>query len=229
MEDPIRICLDPCSLVMTPMECFYCHTVDARAVLIEYNYGIKCCDTHKSLAERDCRASMYRNNSVRLSDAFKDPVVGEFFKALPKSFPILRSNGEIEEWALRESFHYEPEFLQLIDGMWSLPVANLDHTLYKRVSFNDFLNPKILASFPENFKDLVTKAMEAVGEIYKKDEELYQIAKTDVPTTVENMPGIVSIILDGRISRILIPSMTTRGIQFAPSMHEPTDSQNNPE
>ena len=229
MEDPIRTCLDPCSLVMTPMECFYCHTIDIMSVLIEYNYGIKCCDAHKSLAERDCRAFMYRNNRVRLSDAFKDPVVGEFFKALTKTFPILRSNGEIEEWALRESLHYEPEFLQIIDGMWSLPVANLDHTLYKRVSFNDFLNPIILASFPENFKYLVLNAMKAIGTMYKNNEELYKAAKTDVSTTVESMPEIFNVVIDGIQGRVLIPSMTTRGIQFAPSIHEPMDSRNNPE
>jgi len=233
MEDPIRICLDPCSLVMTPMACFYCHALDTKVVLIEYNFGMKCCDEHKALAERDCRAFMYRNKQIRLTDAFKDPVVGEFFKTLPKTFPIRRSNGEIEDWCLRESSHFDREFLQVIDGVWSLPVVNLDHTLYRRVAFNDFLDPILLARLPqvtENFKDLVVKTIDALGTVYKKDEELYQAAKTDVPTTIENIPGIFNIVMNGMQGRILIPSMTTGFVaQYDPSIHEQMDSRNNPE
>ena len=113
MEEICKNTLIPTSLVLRRCECFYCGAEDTGAVLIEYLYGMKVCETHRANGERDCRAYLHRENLVRVEDALKIPAIKSFLDIL-KAHPFItvqRTSGDIEDdWCFREGNFYEPAF-----------------------------------------------------------------------------------------------------------------------
>jgi len=67
----ISLYIEPQSLVMTPMGCFYCKVDNdtVRSIQIYYLFGLKCCSEHMAHGKRDCRAWMHKNGYVKLKDA----------------------------------------------------------------------------------------------------------------------------------------------------------------
>lgn len=118
----------PHNLVLTYMRCDYCEKEDTKCCIIYDNFGIKTCDDHYELGKRDCKYYLQSNDMIHLQD------VQQLVDALPKSFPILRSSGEMQDgWSL----DFDDPYLRKIYGNWHIPCVNLTKYLTKRPSIND--------------------------------------------------------------------------------------------
>ena len=209
MEDPASATLTPRRLVMTTSACFYCGAVQAKWVEIEYLFGLNACAAHTAAAERDCRAYLHEKKMVKFSDAYKHPILGQFLKMLKGvSFPVLRSSGELQAgWMLntnpldRSSFFMHNE----LDGEWMVPVrregAAGEEALTK---CTPIFNLKMANLFSTTLIDETVFCL--VDGVYTLEyEEVCRLRSSASALEVPEIPGVVHIIYEGQVGRMMIP------------------------
>ena len=166
----------PHSLVLTYMRCDYCNKEDTKSFLIYDNFGIKTCDDHYELGKRDCKYYLQSNNMIHLQD------VQQLVDALPKSFSILRSSGEMQDgWSL----DFDDPYLRKINDTWHIPCVNVEKYLTKRSSMNDM---KHIIDV-ESMKDVITKSYLRIEEPLGEYQE---------------HPAIQKVIVEGLPCRMLV-------------------------
>jgi hypothetical protein len=134
----------PERLIMRAAKCRYCpaeHDWDIQAGDQE---GIRTCAAHKPAAERDCNAHFHQNNMVRLRDA--RAALAEFFDAVPETFPVIRSSGELDPgWHI--PFDSYPEYyIAKIRGVdWGIPVikGSGEDAITKAFRLTDFVKLRL--------------------------------------------------------------------------------------
>jgi hypothetical protein len=216
MEDPVKICLIPRRLVMTYDNCFYCDESDADWEECFKFFGLKHCDRHKAAAIRDCKAYLHKEKLVNFKHAFAHPILGEFLRALSeKTFPVRRSNGEMQEgWKLqKKSFDGEKLFMCL-EGEWMVPVEGVN-LITKYTPIENFRT--IVSS------DLVDKVLfTLIDGIYSKEyEEVCILESIGSQETVPELPGVANILVDGEEHRVLIDRLPN--IRIPPNEEGATD------
>jgi hypothetical protein len=207
-EEQLNEALEPVSLVMRRGECMYCYAEDTASVLIENNFGLKVCDTHKPNAVRDCKAYLHSNHMVRLRDALDHPVVGKFLSELKNlgTFSVERSNLTIQPgWRLKtDTKYWEPAFLNRIDTIWCVPcILEKGHdTMTKQVPIRQFLRDTIIVATPE-FHTCITNTLECLEQgLYKSEYDAFQKHRVG---TVEEIEGMETILHEGKQVRIFSP------------------------
>ena len=213
-ENPLWAnCLEPTSLVMRKVECFYCGAGNPTVVLIQHLFGIKSCDLHKKIAKRDCNAYLHRNGLVTWSSALQIPCIKKLIDELdllPNGFPVRRTNLSIDPgWKVNvKDFIYDRTFIEYCEGEWTIPVIKGE--LQKKIKLLDLNNTIIMneihvsTEFPINLATTLITLMEGV---YKKDSDEYNeaFASQGLKEPLE-IPGVSKIEFEERQVRIYLPT-----------------------
>lgn len=143
--------LEPHSLVMRSAICDYCGAKDRYHPTISHLFGIKTCEAHHKWGIRDCEVYMHSHKMVRMIDALKNSSLRRFFTYLEGTFPVRRSNGDIEiDWYLQcnseESFSARNIHINNIKGTneieeWCIPCKNDKYE--KQIPISEFLKDDI--------------------------------------------------------------------------------------
>ena len=196
----IPLYIEPQSLVMTPISCFYCKTLDDTVshLQIYYLFGLKCCSEHKAHGKRDCRAWMHKNGYVKLKDAFDNTALCSLLNILDsREFKVKRTSGEIQDgWHLNKGDQLDTVFIQRIDDHWLIPCHYLEGNdcIRKHVNLTDFID-----IVPAGLIEECVGAL--INGIYFSDfEEQCALDKSVVP----EMANVFPVILDGQVGRVLI-------------------------
>lgn len=199
--------IEPQSLVMTGVGCFYCKVVNDTvcAIQIYWLFGLKCCAEHKISGKRDCRAWMHKNGYVKLRDAFKNETLADFLNRLDsREFKVTRSSGEIQDgWHLNKGDDIDTIFIQRINDNWMIPCRYPDG--------NDYIRKHvIIADFSDIIPgDLIEECTRILtnGIYFSEFEEQCALDKSVVPETA----GVVRFVNGDDVVRILIPSLVPTG------------------
>jgi len=196
----ISLYVEPQSLVMTPISCFYCKVENdtVRSAQIYWLFGLKCCSEHKVAAKRDCRAWMHKNGFVKLKDAFDNTALCSLLNILDsQDFKVKRTSGEIQDgWRLNKGDQLDTVFIQRIDDNWMIPCRYLEDNdcIQKHVNICDFTE-----IIPAELLEECTRTLD--NGIYFSDfEEQCALDKSVVP----EMANVFPVIVDGQVARVLI-------------------------
>jgi len=231
MENPIRSCLVPRSLVMTTNTCFYCDAPSTSFYTIERLFGLKHCDLHKEVARRDCRAHLHKEKTVDMRDAQSHPILGEFINALQTPFPVFRSSGELQEgWTPNLSAPWEYTFIAYHDGEWKLPVTwqnpndESAEALVKHTPIANFKLPAIYESvkntLPLSLIDEVLRCL--IDGVY--NEEYAEFESLRLQGACEELPEIPNVhqaLYEGSMVRVMIPQPTEQPPQREEQVGDP--------
>lgn len=206
MDDPLHTSLAPRSLVMTRDTCFYCGAGDPGWVSIERMFGLKACDLHLAVAQRDCRAYLHPKKIVRFNDAYRHPILGQLLRLVKgTSFPVLRSSGELQPgWQLNDDTFEMDTFIlyNSLDSEWSVPVKLIDagQVITK---YTPIFNLKMANKFPA---DLIDQAVfSLIDGVYTKEyEEVEALGGAGAATEVKD-PNMVEVFYEGRVVRVFVP------------------------
>ncbi len=196
----IPLYIEPQSLVMTPISCFYCKILDDTVshLQIYYLFGLKCCSKHMAAGKRDCRAWMHKNGYVKLKDAFDNTALCSLLNILDsREFKVKRTSGEIQNgWHLNKGHYLDTVFIQRIDDHWLIPCRYLEDNdcIRKHVNIGEFSDIIPL--------DLIEECVRALdcGIYFSDFEEQCALDKSVVP----EMANVFPVIVDGQVGRVLI-------------------------
>ena len=196
----IPLYIEPQSLVMTPISCFYCKILDDTVshLQIYYLFGLKCCSKHMAAGKRDCRAWMHKNGYVKLKDAFDNTALCSLLNILDsREFKVKRTSGEIQNgWHLNKGHYLDTVFIQRIDDQWLIPCRYLEDNdcIRKHVNIGEFSDIIPL--------DLIEECVRALdcGIYFSDFEEQCALDKSVVP----EMANVFPVIVDGQVGRVLI-------------------------
>jgi len=196
----IPLYIEPQSLVMTPISCFYCKTIDDTVshLQIYYLFGLKCCSKHMAAGKRDCRAWMHKNGYVKLKDAFDNTALCSLLNILDsREFKVKRTSGEIQNgWHLNKGHYLDTVFIQRIDDQWLIPCRFLEDNdcIRKHVNLTDFSDIVPAELIEECLRTLQS------GIYFSDFEEQCALDKSVVP----EMANVFPVIVDGQVGRVLI-------------------------
>jgi len=205
MENPVKSCLIPMSLIMTVDLCFYCDNPDPDWEECYKFFGLKHCDNHRVAAIRDCKAYLHKEKMVNFKHAFEHSILGEFLRALSdKTFPVRRSNGEMQEgWKLQKKSFDGEKLLMCLEGVWMVPVERKDlDTMDVITKYTPIENFRTVLS-----SDLVDKVLFIlIDGIYSKEyEEVSRFELSDSQERVTELPDVVNMMINGEVGRIYLP------------------------
>ena len=192
--------IEPQSLVMTPMGCFYCKVDNdtVRPIHIYWLFGLKCCAEHKTAGKRDCRAWMHKNGYVKLKDAFDNTALCSLLNILDsREFKVKRTSGEIQDgWRLNKGDEVDTVFIQRNEDHWMIPCGHLEPNDYIR----KFVNLTDLSDVVP--AELIEECLRVLDSgIYFSDfEEQCALDKSVVP----EMANVFPVVVDGQLGRVLI-------------------------
>ena len=192
--------IEPQSLVMTPMGCFYCKVDNdtVRPIHIYWLFGLKCCAEHKTAGKRDCRAWMHKNGYVKLKDAFDNTALSSLLNILDsREFKVKRTSGEIQDgWHLNKGDEVDTVFIQRNEDHWMIPCGHLEPNDYIR----KFVNLTDLSDVVP--AELIEECLRVLDSgIYFSDfEEQCALDKSVVP----EMANVFPVVVDGQLGRVLI-------------------------
>ena len=192
--------VEPQSLVMTPISCFYCKTLDDTVshLQIYYLFGLKCCSEHKAAGKRDCRAWMHKNGYEKLKDAFDNTALCSLLNILDsRDFKVKRTSGEIQDgWHLNKGDQLDTVFIQRIDDHWLIPCRYLEDNdcIRKHVNISEFSDIVPAELIEECVRALIN------GVYFSDFEEQCALDKSVVP----EMTNVFPVIVDGQVCRVLI-------------------------
>ena len=192
--------IEPQSLVMTPISCFYCRTLDDTVshLQIYYLFGLKCCSEHKAAGKRDCRAWMHKNGYVKLKDAFDNTALSSLLNILDsREFKVKRTSGEIQDgWHLNKGNQVDTVFIQRIDDHWLIPCRYLEDNdcIRKHVNISEFSD-----IVPRELIEECTRVLDS-GIYFSDFEEQCALDKYVMP----EMPNVFPVVVDGQVGRVLL-------------------------
>ena len=196
----IPLYIEPQSLVMTPISCFYCKILDDTVshLQIYYLFGLKCCSKHIAAGKRDCRAWMHKNGYVKLKDAFDNTALCSLLNILDsREFKVKRTSGEIQNgWHLNKGHYLDTVFIQRIDDQWLIPCRYLEDNdcIRKHVNLTDFSD-----IVPAELIEDCLRTLQS-GIYFSDFEEQCALDKSVVP----EMANVFPVIVDGQVGRVLI-------------------------
>ena len=199
MTDTI-LYVEPRSLVMTPISCFYCRTLDDTVshLQIYYLFGLKCCSKHMTAGKRDCRAWMHKNGYVKLKDAFDNTALSSLLNILDsREFKVKRTSGEIQDgWHLNKGNQVDTVFIQRIDDHWLIPCRYLEDNdcIRKHVNISEFSD-----IVPRELIEECTRVLDS-GIYFSDFEEQCALDKYVMP----EMPNVFPVVVDGQVGRVLL-------------------------
>ena len=161
----------PERLIMRAAKCRYCPAEHDWDIPAGDQEGIRTCAAHKPDAERDCNAHFHKTNMVRLRDA--RIALATFFDALPETFSVIRSSGELDPgWQV--PFDSYPEYyISKIRGTdWGIPVikGSGEDAITKAVRLTDFLKASL--TIPGVTGHLVRQTLALLDAgVYKADAD----------------------------------------------------------
>jgi len=208
----------PHSLVMTTSMCDYCGEPDRYTPSIIHLFGIKTCEVHRKWGVRDCEVYMHSHKMVRMIDALKNPTLKRFFAYLEGTFPIRRTNGNIDtDWyiqcSLDDTFAAGDVCMNNIKGLdgvdqWCIPCKN--EIYVKQIPICEFLKDDICSkmNFPipddliQEVIDLLTKGIyyDSVKEINEKELNIEEAQASKHPNVRDVFHGP-----SGKVIRCFIP------------------------
>ena len=192
--------IEPQSLVMTPISCFYCRTLDDTVshLQIYYLFGLKCCSKHMTAGKRDCRAWMHKNGYVKLKDAFDNTALSSLLNILDsREFKVKRTSGEIQDgWHLNKGNQVDTVFIQRIDDHWLIPCRYLEDNdcIRKHVNISEFSD-----IVPRELIEECTRILDS-GIYFSDFEEQCALDKYVMP----EMPNVFPVVVDGQVGRVLL-------------------------
>lgn len=159
----------PERLIMRPAKCRYCPAEHDFDIEVGDREGIRTCLRHKPDAERDCNAHLHKTCLVRLKDA--RTALATFFAALPDTFSVIRTSGEVDPgWKVPFDV-YELQYISKIrDIDWGIPVikGTGETATTKAVRLTDFLKPTL--QIPGLTPELIRGALALLDAgVYKAD------------------------------------------------------------
>ena len=196
----ISLYIEPQSLVMTPISCFYCKVDNntVRSIHIYYLFGLKCCADHMAHGKRDCRAWMHKNGYVKLKDAFNNATLSSLLNILDsRDFKVKRSSGEIQDgWRLNKGDELDTVFIQRNEDHWMIPCGHLEPNDYIR----KFVNLTDLSDvIPTELIEECLRVLDS-GIYFSDFEEQCALDKSVVP----EMANVFPVVVDGQVTRVLI-------------------------
>jgi len=199
MTDTI-LYVEPRSLIMTPISCFYCKVNNdtVRPIHIYWLFGLKCCAEHMAHGKRDCRAWMHKNGYVKLKDAFDNTALSSLLNILDsREFKVKRTSGEIQDgWHLNKGNQVDTVFIQRNEDHWMIPCGHLEPNDYIRkfVNLTDFID-----IVPRELIEECTRILDS-GIYFSDFEEQCALDKYVMP----EMPNVFPVVVDGQVGRVLI-------------------------
>ena len=199
MTDTI-LYVEPRSLVMTPISCFYCKVNNdtVRPIHIYWLFGLKCCAEHMAHGKRDCRAWMHKNGYVKLKDAFDNTALSSLLNILDsREFKVKRTSGEIQDgWHLNKGNQVDTVFIQRNEDHWMIPCGHLEPNDYIRkfVNLTDFID-----IVPRELIEECTRVLDS-GIYFSDFEEQCALDKYVMP----EMPNVFPVVVDGQVGRVLL-------------------------
>ena len=196
----ISLYIEPQSLVMTPISCFYCKVDNdtVRHIHIYWLFGLKCCAEHMAAGKRDCRAWMHKNGYVKLKDAFDNTALSSLLNILDsREFKVKRTSGEIQDgWHLNKGNQIDTVFIQRIDDHWLIPCRYLEDNdcIRKHVNISEFSD-----IVPRELIEECTRVLDS-GIYFSDFEEQCALDKSVVP----EMANVFPVVVDGQLGRVLI-------------------------
>lgn len=205
---PFSFSLQPTRLVMRPDACFYCGLEpenDERT--LNYHFGIRYCSEHKTWAKRDSNAYLHETGYVKLHDALAHPALSPFLALLRAPTTIQRSNGAWETgWRLSTPREDPDEFstLQREDGVWYIPMENVEKTIIKNV--------RLPILFDRRNEHLASSSLDEVRQLL--DAGVYAADYAAVlalppPHAIEETPGVQPLLVDGVLVRAFVPPVVS--------------------
>lgn len=192
--------IEPQSLVMTPISCFYCKVDNdtVRPIHIYWLFGLKCCAEHMAAGKRDCRAWMHKNGYVKLKDAFDNTALCSLLNILDsREFKVKRTSGEIQDgWHLNKGNQVDTVFIQRNEDHWIIPCCYLETNdyIHKFVNLTDFSD-----IVPAELIEECLRVLDS-GIYFSDFEEQCSLDKSVVP----EMANVFPVIVDGQLGRVLI-------------------------
>ena len=199
MTDTI-LYVEPRSLVMTPISCFYCKVNNdtVRPIHIYWLFGLKCCAEHMAHGKRDCRAWMHKNGYVKLKDAFDNTALSSLLNILDsREFKVKRTSGEIQDgWHLNKGNQVDTVFIQRNEDHWMIPCGHLEPNDYIRkfVNLTDFID-----IVPRELIEECTRVLDS-GIYFSDFEEQCALDKYVMP----EMANVFPVVVDGQVGRVLL-------------------------
>ena len=199
--------LNPCSLVMTREECFYCHKFDSslRMFVVDRLYGMKACSLHYENAQTDIKSFMKKNKIIHIKEAIQNQDIKNFFNFLGDNMKIIRTNGSVDDgWKLMEENYDSIPSLKIIKGKWCFPVVkytNKVDVISKMVVFSEMNNPLLGYFSDKNFDTILKNALNAIELII----DSYPDNTEDETTEYMDREDIYHCVVDDKIARVFIP------------------------
>ena len=173
----------PHSLVLTHPLCDYCEKPEKNQALICDNFGIKTCEEHYELGKRDCETYMHLNNMIHLQD------VKQLVDALPETFCVKRSSGEIQDgWSLDLNNPY----VRKVNGEWHLTCVNKEYNLTKKPSIHNMthlMNSEFIQGVIAHLDKRLSQPLQAPTSLeeYKDDPCIQRVMVGGVECRVVNV------------------------------------------
>jgi len=225
MSIQVKSYVDPMRLVLYSPLCQYCGVADKGWFRIYDKYGILWCDLHKSLAERDGRAWLCRNDKVAWKDATADPlfVAGGL---LDCDISVRRSSGAIETkgWRLSKPSFDDPAFVNKDEKGWWMYALNTDTQVGRGVRIED-----LKLSLSEDKWGLVDAFISRLNNgFYTAEFDAYEQAKMEwqrVAADAENpgASGIGAKLADSGIQAVFHPKLGLGRVVIVPEIKAALD------
>jgi hypothetical protein len=195
---------EPISLVMRPLQCFYCESVAKGQSLINHHEGIYVCDEHNKDGLRDCLAYLNRNKMIRIGDALSSPIIQPFLRALQSFFSIRRSDGSIESgWKIHLSFFNPYVYIQQINNKWCVPGVKYGD------NGNHIYGPVPLIGFKEAELRLPGITDEMIDAALSRIEEGFYQDAVDAQKDLVNQGSTIETLGDSPSSGIVTADVET--------------------
>lgn len=175
MSTPVKLCAVPTRTVLFRPICSYCGKKENFYANCAYQLSVLACSNaeHQQWAERDAKAWLHRNGSVKPKHYRNDPLFKET-DLLSAEIAVKRSSGEIElhGWTIIEPSFDQPALVRFSEGRWLIPVIKCEEDIQKHIPVEE-----LKMSLTEDKHPLVD-AFEAKLEtgFYKEEAEAYEEA-----------------------------------------------------
>ena len=184
--------IEPSTLVMRTLTCFYCGKESEHDERTSSQFGIRYCTDHKSDAHRDVRAYLHRVKKVRTQHALVHPILGPFLNLLKTDTHIRRTSGAIENgWTLQHEAWSDYSTLNVIEDTWFVPMIHRESETIRYVSLITFLEPDLAAVNNLALAGQIQPILTVLNDgIYK--EHYDAVVQLQPPSLVQETDGVIS-------------------------------------
>lgn len=222
MSTPVKLCAEPTRTVMFRPICSYCGKNEEFYANCDYQLSVLACSKaeHQQWADRDAKAWLHRNGSVKPKHYRDDPLFQQT-DLLSAEIAVKRSSGEIEldGWIIIKPSFDQPALVRFSEGQWLVPVIKPEEDIQKHIPVEE-----LKMSLTEDKHPLVD-AFEArlKAGFYRIEAEAYEEALQQQGEMDEPTVGALAPRVEDRIVRMFHPEHGAYRVLMPPSV-EPSAS-----